>query len=140
VIKMKNETKDLILHLSTGTLFIIIGFFILVGWTKDNIKFINCVDGDTFSIGKIYYRLAYVDTAEKGEPTYVASSKFTCDYLHHNKIKLKELGLDKYGRTLVEVNPQKVFTLNELLIRECLAKPFWNKTTGDIIAYYKYCK
>jgi len=116
---MKNETKDLVIHLSIGTFFLIIGFFMLLGWTKDNYGAIKCVDGDTFAIGSVYYRLAYIDTAEKDEPTYVASSKFTCDYLNHNKFKLKTLGLDKYGRTLVIVNPDKVFTLNELLIREC---------------------
>lgn len=99
-------------------------------------KNIQCIDGDTFAIGKTYYRLAYIDTAEKGSPTYVTSSEFTCNYLHHNKIDLTIVGNDTYDRELVVVNIDKMYSLNDLLIKECLAEPFWTITTDKILSLY----
>jgi len=137
---MKNETKDLIIHLIIGTFFLIIGFVMLCSYFKDNIGHIKCIDGDTFAIGQTYYRLAYIDTGEIDEPTYVASSKYTCEYLMHNDFKLKKLGKDNYDRTLVIVNPNNLYTLNDLLVKDCLADPFWGKTTDSIMKFYNNCK
>lgn len=124
------------------TLLWMFGLFIILycfhySFTNQEIK---CVDGDTFKYGNVWYRLAYIDTAERGEPTYVASSKFTCDYLRHNDFKLKTHGKDIYGRTLVEVNPQLEYSLNELLIKECLAIPFYGKSSDRVLRLYNNCK
>lgn len=105
---------------------------------------VKCIDGDTFSMGKTWYRLSYIDTPEKGQPGYAEASSYTCDYLKTlesvNKLKLKTHGKDIYGRTLVEVNPQFFYSLNEILVGECLAKPFYKKTNKTILDLYTKCK
>lgn len=131
------EIKKDYIYLSLGIIMILIGIYLLF---SNQPKFLTCVDGDTFKWGDTWYRLSFMDTAEKGEPTYVASSKYTCDYLRHNDFTLKTHGKDIYGRTLVEVNPQHEYTLNELLVRECLAEPFYGKTNQTILDLFKECK
>lgn len=139
-----SETKDLIVHLILCVIMLIIGLY----WLSLSMpKGLQCIDGDTFSIGNKYYRLAYVDTAEKGEPTYVASSEFTCDYVKDKTITMEEKGQDIYGRTIVVVSKaerqfsySKKMNLNELLVSKCLAEPFWNNTTEEIIKIYGKCK
>lgn len=142
---MKNQTKDLIIHLVLGTIFLVIGFMMLLSWVKDNIEVANCIDGDTFSINDRYYRLAYIDTPEKGEPKYKEASEFTCNYIKYSgeKVLLSADGLDIYHRILVIVSKPYygTETLNEELIKNCLAEPFYGKTTDDILNLYnKNCK
>jgi len=121
-------------------LFILSLFFGLVTNASD----IKCVDGDTFAVDKKYYRLSYIDTPEKNEAGYREASNFTCNYLKNNILLLEEKGLDKYGRMLVVVwkiqhhytdaNPGE--NLNELLIKNKMAIPFYGKTTKNILYLY----
>lgn len=113
---------------------------VLIGISRLPTPEVKCVDGDTFSVGKTWYRLSYIDTPEKDQPGYAEASSYTCDYLKHNKLKLRTHGKDIYGRTLVEVNPQFFYTLNEILVRECLAKPFYEKTNKTVLDLYTKCK
>lgn len=109
---------------------------------------IKCIDGDTFAIGKTYYRLADIDTPERGQVNYKEASKFTCNWLKTNPAILEVKGLDKYGRTLVVVwKVQRSYTLanpgtnlNELLVSKCLAQPFFGKTNDTIMRLYNKCK
>lgn len=101
---------------------------------------IKCIDGDSFRIYQTEYRLAYVDTPEYYEPTSVASSKFTCNWLKSNDIVLNEKGKDLYNRILVEVVDGQGLSLNEQLVSNCLAEPFYGKTKQVILDLYKSCK
>jgi endonuclease YncB( thermonuclease family) len=102
---------------------------------------INCIDGDTFSINSNYYRLSYIDTPERSEPLYKEASKYSCYFLKNRNVKLKEHGLDKYNRTLVEVIDINGFSLNRLLVDGCLATPFYGKSTKEIVNLYNInCK
>ena len=120
-------------------------FLVFPFWLPANASSIKCVDGDTFAIGKTYYRLAYIDTPEKGQSNYKQASKFTCDWLKNNQFIIEKLGKDKYGRTLVSLwKLQRSYTdatpgvtLNELLIGKCLAEPFYGKTDKYILNLYK---
>lgn len=133
-----NKSNKILMYIANSLLLLVIISAVYTHYTK---KDIQCIDGDTFSIGNVYYRLAYIDTTEKGEPTYVASSKFACDYLKHNDIHLTNIGTDIYDRKLVVVNIDKMYSLNDLLVKECLAEPFYSKTTDNIINLYnKHCK
>lgn len=127
----------LILLIAFALLFIIWPFY-----TPDNSSNLRCIDGDTFAIGKKFYRLSYVDTPEKGDHNYFKAYKFTCEYLKSDYIKLTEYGLDKYGRTLVVVNRPYygTETLNEKLIKECLAEPFYGNTTDKVLKLYNNCE
>ena len=123
-------------------IILLLSFFISFSVKASNIK---CVDGDTFAIGKTYYRLSYVDTPEKYDPGYKEASEFTCNYIKNNFLILEEKGTDKYGRTLVVVwklqhhytdaNPGE--NLNELLIKKCLAEPFYGKSSDTVLRLYK---
>ena len=100
---------------------------------------IQCQDGDTFAINDTWYRLAYIDTPEKGYPGYKAASKFTCDYLQANKdnLSMESLGKEKYGRELVIIgNNEEQTILNMLLISNCLAEPFYGKSTSRVVDLY----
>lgn len=141
-----SETKDLIVHLILGFIILIIGLYWLSFSIKET-RGLKCIDGDTFAIGNKYYRLSYIDTAEKDMPTYVASSEFTCNYLKDKTIVMEEHGKDIYGRTLVVVfKAERQFSysikmnLNELLVSKCLAIPFYGNTTEEIIELYSKCK
>lgn len=113
--------------------YIIILLFLIP--TICNAQSLRCIDGDTFTVGKTYYRLSYIDTPEKNELGYKEASKYTCNYLKNNKYKIIKQGKDKYGRTLVIVG-----SLNKELISNCLAEPFYGKTTKDILILHKKCK
>lgn len=109
---------------------------------KDELK---CVDGDTFVINNRYYRLSNIDTPEKGESKYKEASEFTCNYIKYGNedVHLDANGLDIYHRILVDVSKPYygTETLNEKLIADCLAEPFYGKTTDKIIKLYnKNCK
>lgn len=134
--------KDAFIIKISITFFLIIGIFLTIYSYSGNSQAIKCVDGDTFAIGKTYYRLAYIDTPEKGEPGYKASSKFTCDYLNKNdEIVMRKLGKDKYNRELVVIdNDTEQDTLNNILISKCLAEPFYGKTTQNVLDLYNKCK
>lgn len=97
---------------------------------------VNCIDGDTFSIGKKYYRLSHIDTPEKNSHGYKAASIFTCNWLTNNEFTLIKTGRDKYNRILVVVK-SKSETLNKRLISECLAEPFYTNTLLEIKQLYK---
>jgi endonuclease YncB( thermonuclease family) len=122
-------------------IFLVLPFFV-------NASTIKCVDGDTFSIGKKFYRLSYIDTPEKNQANYKQASKFTCNWLKTNEVILEHQGKDKYGRTLVVVwKAQRSYTdatpgenINELLVKNCLAKPFYGKTNKTILSLYNKCK
>ena len=93
---------------------------------------IQCIDGDTFAINGTYFRLSNIDTPEKGEPGYKEASEYTCNYLNQEKYKIITHGKDKYNRTLAEVG-----NLNTNLINLCLAKPFYGKTTSQVLRLYR---
>lgn len=100
---------------------------------------IQCQDGDTFAINSVYYRLAYIDTPEKGYPGHKAASVFTCDYLNNNadELAIWKLGKEKYGRELAIIgNNREQTILNSLLISKCLAEPFYGKSTSVIVDLY----
>ena len=139
------RTKTIVISLLALTI-IFTGFKVAHANNNNTLK---CVDGDTFAIGQTYYRLSYMDTPEKGQHNYKKSSNFTCDWLSNNKFILELHGLDKYGRTLVVVwKLQRSYTdatpgvsLNEILIKKCLAEPFYGKTTKETMdLYYNNCK
>lgn len=135
--KIDNLLKPAIICMSIILLYITYQM-VIVSPVYTEYKKIKCIDGDTFAIDNVYYRLMYIDTAEKGEPTYVASSKFTCDYLKTKDFKLEINGKDKYNRELVYVYTQED-SLNKLLIQKCLAKPFYGKTAYWIERLYNNC-
>lgn len=98
---------------------------------------IQCIDGDTFAINGTYFRLSNIDTPERGEQGYKEASDYTCRYIKDSRnSNYKVNGKDKYGRTLVTYGQ-----LNHNLIKQCLAEPFYGKTTKEIVTYYKLkCK
>lgn len=97
----------------------------------------TCIDGDTFKLMGITYRLSNVDTPEKGEKNYTKASEYTCNFLDHKFFTLNKHGEDKYGRTLTEVKSRDNKDLGYLLVENCLAEPFWTNTTDEIINAYK---
>lgn len=105
-------------------------------------EYVNCIDGDTFSIGQDYYRLAYMDTPEKNELNYKKASYFACNYLKNNNLIIKNVGgKDIYGRKLVVVRTDNDFlSLNELLVKNCLAEPYYLDTTDTIKNLFNNCK
>ena len=137
---MKNNFKFVAINWLIAVLvclFYIFLFAIPYAQSNNNNKpVIKCVDGDTFSINSTYYRLSYIDTPERGEPLYEEASKYSCYFLKNRNVKLKEHGLDKYNRTLVEVIDINGFSLNRLLVEDCLATPFYGKTTSEIVNLY----
>ena len=125
------DRYPLLATLCWGIAAIFISIFIVVMIADKEV--LTCIDGDTFQQGETYYRLSFMDTPEKGETNYTKASEYTCNFLNNNKINLDEKGLDKYGRTLVEVTDSKGFSLNYLLVENCLAEPFYGKTTEEIL-------
>lgn len=129
----------LILLIAFAALFIIWPFY-----TPDNSSNLRCIDGDTFAIGKKFYRLSYIDTPEKGQDNYKEASKFTCDWMNSNYVLFEDDGIDKYGRQLVivwKLYGNNDISLNQLLVEKCLAEPFYNKTTDNILrSYNQNCK
>jgi endonuclease YncB( thermonuclease family) len=100
-----------------------------------------CVDGDTFALDGTYYRLAHIDTPERGFRGYQEASDFTCDYLKNNELTIRTKGKDIYGRKLAIVsNNEYYLTLNELLVKDCYAIPFYGKSTEKIEDLYKLCR
>lgn len=133
---MRQSNKELLVTVILLDI-LLIGGLLIGGYigshvvNNDNKPVINCIDGDTFAINNVYYRLSYIDTPEKGEYNYVEASRFTCDYLHNHSFVGIEHGKDKYGRTLIDIKG-----LNTALISNCLATPFYGKTTDNILNIY----
>jgi endonuclease YncB( thermonuclease family) len=108
-----------------------------------------CYDGDTFATenasGRVYFRLAFIDTPEKGQPGYREASFYTCQSVKdviNREVKAKFIyhGKDKYHRRLTEIVYEDGWSLNEELILIDLAEPFYGKTTDKILKLYEEVK
>jgi endonuclease YncB( thermonuclease family) len=106
----------------------------------------KCIDGDSFSVqgkgGIDFYRLAYIDTPEKGESGYQEALDYTCWGLieilgSEEDVKFNITGEDIYKRYLVDIVYEDGSTLNENLIKEGLAIPFFTNTTDKILKLYE---
>lgn len=104
-----------------------------------------CYDGDSFAIRTAvdtkHFRLAYIDAPEKGEPNYKEATETTCNAIGEfldGKVEgeFNKFGKDKYRRTLVELEYDNGISLNEVLILEGLAKPYYQNTTANILRIY----
>lgn len=125
---MSKDTKQWL----WAILMAVIAFAILLASQPAHSMSIQCIDGDTFAINGTYFRLSNIDTPEKGEPGYKEASDYTCNYIRNNDLRITTHGYDKYRRTLAEVG-----NLNTNLINLCLAKPFYGKTTSQVLRLYR---
>ena len=130
--KKINEGDFILATILIGSLII---FLIVINGIGNRVR---CIDGDTFRKGDTYYRLAWIDTPEKGEKGYREASNYTCGFLRNTfGYKLETYGKDIYGRTLVDVvDYRNDISLNKLLITNCLAEPFYSNTTDEILSLY----
>lgn len=100
-------------------------------------KVIRWVDGDTvilnvdlgFSVwSEQKFRLARINTPEKGQPGYAESVARVNELVPVGaEIAIDCMGLDKYGRWLAEVyipGPSSPASINQMLLNQGLAVPY----------------
>lgn len=122
--------------------------------TKQKVETNNCYvlfikDGDTF-VGmhnneKKIFRLAGIDTPEKGEKNYIEATHFLKKLIYKKIVYLDFVGEDIYNRFIVEVysDREKKININEMLIKENLAtseryKNNKGEYTHDSLEYLKH--
>ena len=132
---MFTKKEKIIFALFVVFLFSVLIIFPAIQYEHWRSQFVTCIDGDTFKKDNTVYRLSYVDTPEINEKGYYDATIFSCNYFLTYGVTIKKHGKDIYGRTLAEVFVDNV-SLNEELIKNCLAEPFWSNTTDRIRDLY----
>lgn len=97
---------------------------------------VTCVvDGDTFWLDRVKYRLADIDSPEVSQPRCNAEARLAqastlrlTRLLNAGMFQLETRGTDRYGRTLVVVS-RSGYSLGALLVSEGLARE-WGDRTG----------
>lgn len=99
----------------------------------DYCKCVNVVDGDTLDIEvdmgfnnktKQRFRLAGVDTPERGQPGWQEAKDFVAEFVKDRRLVIVSEKVDKYGRYLATVFDTDEVCLNEQLIGRGLAKVY----------------
>lgn len=82
----------------------------------------RAIDGDTFYLGGVRYRVQGIDTPEKGQPGYESAKRRLQQLLDSGAVTVERKAVDKYGRTvaIVRVHGQDVA---QILQNEGFAKP-----------------
>jgi len=92
----------------------------------------NIVDGDTCDIEvdlgysvklRQRFRLARIDTPERGDPGYIAAKEFLIGATRDKAVTLDVTKLDKYGRFLCELMVDGR-NINDAMLFAGLAKPY----------------
>lgn len=96
-------------------------------------KVINVVDGDTVDavvdLGfKIHttqrFRLARIDTPERGQAGFIEAKIFVTDAVLNKEVMISTEKVSKFGYYLAEITLDTGDKLNDVLIKEGLAKPY----------------
>jgi len=92
---------------------------------------VSVADGDTFTllVGNVPHkiRLHGIDCPERGQPFSRVATQFTKTMLVSGKVRVREMGTDRYGRVVGMVYVDNV-NLNERLLEAGLA---WHYTDYD---------
>lgn len=100
--------------------------------TFDYATIVNVVDGDTcdvdvdlgFSVRtKLRFRLAGINTPERGQPGFEAAKAFLSRYANQ-PVTLRVTKLDKYGRYLTEIFTSEGLSVNQMMLDASLAVPY----------------
>lgn len=99
----------------------------VVRWVDGDTVFLNVDMGfNIWSVQK--FRLARINTPEKGQPGYnEANARVNQLAPVGSEIQIDCLGLDKYGRWLAEIyipGPSSPATVNQMMLNENLAVPY----------------
>jgi len=97
---------------------------------------VTCVvDGDTFWLDRVKYRIADIDAPEVSNPRCQAEARLAgqatvrlAQMLSAGPFQLETRGLDRYGRTLAVVS-RSGYSFGGRLVREGLARS-WGDTRG----------
>lgn len=101
-------------------------------WRYDHVTLARVVDGDTVDLDidlgfsmRVHerFRLARINTPEKGQPGWAEATAATAARLAAGKITVELKGRDKYGRWLAELYVDGR-NLNDSLLADKLAKPY----------------
>lgn len=95
-------------------------------------KRVTCiVDGDTFWLERVKYRIADIDTPEVDHARCTAererglkATRRLAELLGEGQFAIQRVGIDRYGRTLIKVN-RGGNSIGAQLVREGLARK-WN--------------
>lgn len=118
--------KAIILFI-VGLLFLPFSSYSLVFETFQG-KVVAVKDGDSIVVlrnGKeIQIRLNGVDAPESGQAFGSRATKFTLASCYHRVVTVREVGLDRYGRTLAEVTLPDGKSFNQEIVRSGYARWF----------------
>lgn len=101
------------------------------GYTQLVGKVVSIADGDTFTMlvnnEQLRIRLHGIDCPEKGQDFSNVAKEFLADYIFEKVVTVKEMDVDRYGRTIGMVTIDGV-NVNEKLLEAGLA---WHYKTYD---------
>jgi micrococcal nuclease len=103
----------------------------LTGWTQLSGKVVSIADGDTFTMlvnnEQIRIRLHGIDCPEKGQDFGTVAKEFLSGYVFGKVVQVKQMDVDRYGRTIGMVFIDGI-NINEELLKAGLA---WHYKTYD---------
>lgn len=121
-------------------IYFLLLFLISNNLIAQELKVVGISDGDSFTVlnsdnTTFRIRLHGVDCPEYKQPYSQVAKKFTSDLIFKKNIKIKDLGKDRYGRTLAIVYLPDNSILNEKLLSAGLAwhykyfdkNPYWSE-------------
>jgi micrococcal nuclease len=121
-------------------LFVLAINLILTGckYVDETGKVVGIADGDTFTMldgddQQVHVRLYGIDAPEKNQDYGQVSKKFLSDLIFNERVALKKIETDRYGRTIAIVTLDSI-VVNEALLKAGLAwhyrqyddNPYWS--------------
>lgn len=119
---------DVILYKQEPSYFKYKNPHLTTGSNPDAVKVLYCYDGDTFvgiqNGGERVFRLASVDTPEKGKIWAKEAKRVLERLVDHKIVYVTTFGKDKYGRDVADcfLDDKKKISVNNILIKEGLSE------------------